>query len=164
MLIAQACSNSFKLLQDVCMYIPEGGTLLRLEVGVLGPEGGFPALAVVEVTFSSTEAAPSGWPRFSVFVLLLLGDSRVFGGTLAVGLLAGCSGVLKRISRRTLPSPPITVRVMWIVLPLFVKVVVWLPRSWSVPSTKSSKRLLPHWARAKNGSDLHYIKIILNIN
>ena len=69
------------------MYVPEGGTLLRLEVGVLGPEGGFPALAVVEVTFSSTEAAPSGWPRFSVFVLL--GDSRVFGGTLAVGLLAG---------------------------------------------------------------------------
>ena len=150
--VVQACSNSFKLFQDVCtLYIPEGGTLLRLEVGVLGPEGGFPALAVVEVTFSSTEAAPSGWPRFSVFVLL--GDSLVFGGTLAVGLLAGCSGVLKRISRRTLPSPPITVRVMWIVLPLFVKVVVWLPRR-SVPSTKSSKRLLPHWARAKNGSDL----------
>ena len=75
-------------------------------MGVLGPEGG---LAVVEVTFSSVEAAPSGVPRFSV---LELGDSLVLGGTLAVGLVGSELGVLKRISRRTLPSPPMTVRVM----------------------------------------------------
>ena len=100
-----------------------------------------------------------------LFEVLFGGGGREVGWTLAVGLgfgsaLLGAAGVRNLISRRTLPSPPITVRVIWIVFPFpVVNVVVWLlrrPSSFEVwaPSIKSSNRLEPPFSLEKNGSDL----------
>ena len=100
-----------------------------------------------------------------LFEVLFGGGGREVGWTLAVGLgfgsaLLGAAGVRNLISRRTLPSPPITVRVIWIVFPFpVVNVVVWLLRRPSLfpvwaPSIKSSNRLEPPFSLEKNGSDL----------
>jgi len=71
------------------------------------------------------------------------------------GDVAEAPGVRKRISLRTLPSSPMTVRVMCTVPDpsLVVKVVVCTPG----PSMSSSKRLGPIlelWKPAKNGLDM----------
>ena len=133
-------------------YLP---AFRRLEVGVEGV-GGL-ALLFVLVVESGTEDAPSGWPRASDVVEVGGawdggGADLVLGGTLAVGLLGSVLGVRNLISRRTLPSPSMTVRVIWIVLPFPVEnVVVWLLRT---PS-RSSKRPPAAPTREKNGSDLN---------
>ena len=74
-----------------------------------------------------------------LFEVLFGGGGREVGWTLAVGLgfgsalLGGTAGVRNLISRQTLPLPPITVRVIWIVFSfLVVNEVVWLLNTFKI--------------------------------